>query len=130
MLISQLTLEISYILQISKKARKQVEIIYRTFYKYSNPDCLKQLYPSFVRPHLEYAAPVWDPYCSSHVDILEKVQKFALRISYKAWKEHYASLLERSGLQPLPIQRKLLKLCYLYHLIQGDVTFCWDSNNS
>ena len=113
----------SHILQISKKARKQAGIIYRTFYKYSNPDCLKQLYLSFVRPHLEYATPVWDPYCSSHVDILEKVQKFALHISYKAWKEQYASLLERSGLQPLAIRRKLLKLCYLYHLIQGDVTF-------
>ena len=76
-----------------------------------------------MRPHLEYAAPVWDPYCSSHVDILEKVQKFALRISYKAWKEQYTSLLERSGLQPLAIQRKPMKLCYLYHLIQGDITF-------
>ena len=93
----------SHILQISKKARKQAGIIYRTFYKYSNPVCLKQLYLSFVRPHLEYATPVWDPYCSSHVDILEKVQKFALRISCKAWKEQYTSLLERSGLKPLAI---------------------------
>ena len=107
----------SHILQISKKARKQAGIIYRTFYKYSNPDCLKQLYLSFVRSYLEYAAPVWDPYCSSHVDILEKVQKFALRICYKAWKEQYTSLLERSGLQPLAIQRKLLKLCYLYQVM-------------
>ena len=64
-----------------------------------------------------------DPYCSSHVDTLEKVQKFALHISYKAWKEQYTPLLERPGMQPLAIRRKLLKLCYLYHLIQGDVTF-------
>ena len=71
MLNSQRILEISY----TKKARKQAGIIYKTFYKYSNPDCLKQLYLSFLRPHLEYATPVWDPYYSSHVDILEKSLK-------------------------------------------------------
>ena len=32
-----------------------------------------QLYLSFVRPHLKYTSPVWDPYCSSHEDILENI---------------------------------------------------------
>ena len=33
----------------------------------------------------------------------KSMQKFALRISYKAWKEQYTSLLERSGLQRLSL---------------------------
>ena len=77
---------------------------------YSNSDYLKGLYLSFVRFHHEYGSPVWDPYCSSHRDILENIQKFALRISYKAWKEQYWSLLERSGLQSLAVWRKFVKL--------------------
>ena len=56
--------------QIIKKARRQAGEIFRRFYKHSNPQCLKQLYLSFVRPHLEYPAPVWNPHHtsqSSHV---------------------------------------------------------------
>ena len=89
-------------------ARNNINIIYRTFYKYQNPDCLKQLYQSFVRPHFEYAEPVKDPYCASHVYISESIQMFAhaLQIPYKAWKEHYTPLLERC-MHPLAKQRKL-----------------------
>ena len=86
---------------------------------YSSPECLQQLYLSFVSPHLEYAVPVWDPHCSNHVQTLERVQKFALKMCYKAWKDDYDSLLTRSGLQSLNERRKYLKLYYLYQIIHG-----------
>ena len=41
---------------------------------------LLNLYTSLVRPHLEYACQVWDPYTERNIDHLEKVQKYALRI--------------------------------------------------
>jgi hypothetical protein len=52
----------AHIQQITKKARRQAGVIFRRFY---NPQCLQQLYLSFVRPHLEYAAPVWNPHHTS-----------------------------------------------------------------
>ena len=109
----------THIEKSSTRALKQVGLIYRKFYQYSSPECLQQLYLSFVRPHLEYAVPVWDPHCSNHVQTLERVQKFALKMCYKAWKDDYDSLLTRSGLQSLNERRKYLKLCYLYQIIHG-----------
>jgi len=38
----------------------------------SNPESLQQLYISFVRLHLVYAAPVWDFQLQKDVDKLEK----------------------------------------------------------
>ena len=113
----------AHIQQITKKARRQAGLIYRRFYKHSNPQCLKQLYLSFVRPHLEYAAPVWNPHHTSQIASIEKVQKFALHMCYKDWREQYVSLLERSGIQSLADRRKLLDICYLYQLLTGVFNF-------
>ena len=32
---------------------------------------------SLIRPHLEYAVPVWNPHLSKDIDSLESVQRFA-----------------------------------------------------
>ena len=42
-----------------------------------------RLYLIHVRPHLEYAAVVWDPYQASIIKKLENVQKFALKAATK-----------------------------------------------
>ena len=47
-------------------------------YIISTPESLQQLYISFVRLHVDYAAPVWDFQLQKDVDKLEKKQKFAL----------------------------------------------------
>ena len=51
-----------HVTEIRTKARRVVGLIYRQYYQYSTPETLNQLYVSFVRLHLEYAAPVWDPH--------------------------------------------------------------------
>ena len=58
-LITTLTAQINI---ICTKARKLVEMLYRQFYRDSDTSTVKQLYVSNVRPHLEYARQVWDPY--------------------------------------------------------------------
>ena len=50
-----------HIEETCKSATKQIDVIYRKFYRHSSQDTLKQLYLSLVRSKLEYAAPVWDP---------------------------------------------------------------------
>ena len=54
---------------------------------------LVKLYTVMVRPLLEYAAPVWDPYQQSLIAALERVQKMALRICAKNWSANYEDLL-------------------------------------
>ena len=40
-----------------------------------------QLIGTYVRPHLEFAVPGWNPYRKGDIDILEKVQRRATKIS-------------------------------------------------
>ena len=58
------TSSLSWSMQVStvcKKARQKIGVMYRKFYHASTP-ILLQLYKACIRPHLEYAAPVWDPH--------------------------------------------------------------------
>ena len=37
-----------------------------------------------IRPNLEYACPVWDPFHKAEINALENVQKFGLRTCVKS----------------------------------------------
>ena len=51
-----------HINSVCSKARKVLGLLHRRFYKYASKDTFVQLCLSLVRPHLEYASPVWNPY--------------------------------------------------------------------
>ena len=50
------------------------------------------LYTTLVRPHPEYAAPVWDSSTANNINKLEDTQKFALRICTRQWNMGYQDL--------------------------------------
>ena len=54
------------------------------------------LYKAIVRPHLEYAATIWNPYKKGNIDDLEKVQRRATKvlqnISHLSYPERQAAL--------------------------------------
>ena len=62
------------------KTRRLVGLLHHLFSTYSSPNTLVKLYISFIRPHLEYAIAIWDPYLIKDVTELEDIQKFALRV--------------------------------------------------
>ena len=86
---------------------KTRRLLYR---HWSSTDALYKLYISLIRPHLEYAAPVWSPYTSKDINKLEAVQKFALRMCLKDWHASYCDLLEHCHLTELAARRKYLSL--------------------
>ena len=64
------------------------------------------MYKLLGRPHLEYAAPVWNPHLN--------VQTFALRMCHKNWDAGYQICIPT-----LENRRLYLKLCTLYKIIYG-----------
>ena len=102
---------------ICSKARKILGLLYRHFYNYSSSDALKQLYLSLVRPHLEYAAQVWDLHIQSDIAKLEGVQKFAMKLVTHQWDANYDELLELADIPRLSERRLHLKLAQVYKII-------------
>ena len=61
------------------KANSIVGLIRRSF-TYLDETMFKLLFMSLVRPHLEYASSVWNPYMSKDIDLIENVQRRATKI--------------------------------------------------
>lgn len=107
---------------VCTKAKKIVRVIYRRFHN-AEANTLFQLpryiYTTLVRPHLEYVAPVWDPFTAGSINKLESVQKFALRICFKQWNLGYQDLLDLTNCPSLLNGRLYFKLCTLYRIVHN-----------
>ena len=60
------------------KANSIIGVIRRTI-EYLNLKTFRMLYVSLVRPHLEYADPVWNPYLKKNIDMIENIQRRATK---------------------------------------------------
>ena len=109
----------SHVTNICNKSRRLIGILYRQFYKYSSTDTMLRLYTSFIRPHLEYATVAWDPFLKKDIELIEDVQKFALKVCTKSWDASYSRLLETSHLPSMKTRRQYAKLCNLFKIING-----------
>ena len=109
----------NHIENICSKARKLLGLLYRRCYRFSDQNTLLQLYTSLVRPHFEYATPVWDPHLQRNIQLLERTQKFACRMCTKAWDTGYEELLETLNLPSLSNRRLFLKLCTVFQIIHN-----------
>ena len=60
-------------------ANRNVGIVFRTF-TYIDQEMFLNLYKSIIRPHLEYATPVWSPLYKKDKIIIENVQRRATKL--------------------------------------------------
>ena len=98
-------------------------IYHRISKNIDNPSTILKLYTALVRPHLEYAAQVWNPYQEKDIQCLEKVQKFALRMCAKDYHASYQDLLELFCIPSLRNRKFYLSLCTFYCIVNGLVHF-------
>ena len=77
------------------KANSLLGIIRRSFCALNNTSFILPC-KAIMRPHLEFAATIWNPYKKGYVDDLEKVQRRATKllqnISHLSYPEHLAAL--------------------------------------
>ena len=102
-----------HISNLHLKVRRLIGMMYRRFYKDAEPSTLLQLYISFIRPHLEYCGAVWDPYLVKDVELLEKAQKFGLKVCLKNWSSDYSNLLSTANISTLSTRRLQARLSHV-----------------
>ncbi|XP_065658033.1 uncharacterized protein LOC136082550 [Hydra vulgaris] len=66
---------------IVNKANTKLGLTKHAF-NYINKNTMKLLYISLVRPHLEYAFQIWNPYYAKDIILIERVQKRATKICF------------------------------------------------
>jgi len=108
------------------KARSMLAFIKRWAKEFKDPYITKLLYTSLVRPHLEYASPVWNPGYTVHSDSIESVQKQFLLFALRGlpWDPSmnlpsYESRLKLISLPTLKSRRICANVCFLFKLING-----------
>ncbi len=78
----------------------------------------EQAYFTLVRPLLEYASPVWDPYTDTNTNTLEMVQRRASR--YVTNRQHNTSsvtdMLTQLKWRSVNDRRRDKRLCMLYRI--------------
>ena len=74
---------------------------------------------SLVRPHLEYACPVWAPHTAKNIHTLESVQKFAFKMATHNWNASYQELQSLINIPTLERRRLELKLCHLFKIVHN-----------
>ena len=57
----------------AKNAAKAIIAQVKNSFKYFDAELVRLLYVSLIRPHLEYAIPVWNSYLRKDVDRLENI---------------------------------------------------------
>ena len=88
----------------------------------SSSATLLELYKALIRPHIEYAGVVWDPYLVKDIVAVKNVQKFALRACSKQWNSSYDVLLNALTVPTLSSRRKTQKLCTLFSILTGKLS--------
>ena len=77
----------------------------KRIFKSRDANTWKKLYASYIRPHLEFAAPVWNPYAKGDIEKLEKIQHRATKVSHTLKNLDYQSRCKELNLRPLEKRR-------------------------
>ena len=101
-----------------KTANNLVGLIRRSF-EYLDKDMFKQLFTSIVRPHLEYAAPVWNPHLQRHITSIENVQRRASKLVPGLGHLSYMERLRSLRLPTLAYRRYRGDMIEMWKLTHG-----------
>ena len=99
-------------------AKAKVGLLFRGF-KTRNPDILKRAYVTYIRPKLDYASNVWNPYLKNNIFKLESVQRYFTRRITTLSSFSYGERLARLNLETLEQRRLKADLVCYYKIFHG-----------
>lgn len=77
----------------------------RSAFMCRDPGLWKRLYTTYIRPHLEFAAPVWNLYAKKDIEKVERVQRRATKVAHVMKRFNYSERLKLLGLTTLAERR-------------------------
>jgi hypothetical protein len=104
----------------AKTASTVLGQISRSF-RYRDKKIFRALYMRYVRPHLEFASPAWNPWLVKDIEILEKVQKRAVNMIGGLKSVTYEGKLKELNMQSLADRRKEADMVMMFKVIRD---FC------
>ena len=104
--------------QVAKAAKKANSVLGQLMraVSYRDRHTYIKLYKEFVRPHLEYAVPSWCPWLQKDIDLLEDVQKRAVR-GVSGLAGSYSEKLRLLNLPALTARRERGDMIQTYKII-------------
>ena len=108
---------------ISSKISKANSMIFliKTCFKYLDTDMFKTLYKTLIRPHLEYASPVWSPVFKYEIQRIEGVQRRATKLVPEISNLPYIDRLKHLKLPTLQYRRIRQDLILLYNYAHNNI---------
>ena len=104
--------------EASRTARGVLQQISRAF-SYRDKVTFRNLYVSYVRPHLEFATAAWNPWYEQDISALENVQIKAVNMISGLKGKTYEEKLQEIGLHSLKHRRERFDMIETYKIISG-----------
>jgi len=119
-----ITQDLSWDLHISNicaKANQTLGFLRRNL-KISSTAVKETAYKTFVRPILEYACTVWDPFTEKNINKIESVQRRAARFASNRYHNtsSVTDMLEKLGWPSLQHRRKVARLAMLHKILSNE----------
>jgi len=111
----------------ASKANRVLGMMRNTF-RFWTDDIARMIYPTFIRPHLEFASSVWNPSSKSDIQILENVQHRATR-TVESRHLAYEARLGRLNLSTLRDRRERGDFIQCYKIVHGLDKISWVESN-
>ena len=106
------------------KANSMFGVLKNTFVS-RDVEIWKRLYTSLIRPHLEFAVPVWNPQLKKDINLLEKVQRRVTKWPHSLRGLGYKSRCDKLGLTSLQTRRTRGDLIQMFKFQKGLDTINW-----
>ena len=95
-------------------------------FHYRDRHVFRKLYIQYVRPHLEFATPVWAPWTAGDKKVLEQVQITAVGMVSGLQGNTYEERCEELGLETLEQRRERQDLVLAYKVLQDKEAWAKD----
>jgi hypothetical protein len=106
------------VIKAVNRANAELGRLRKTF-QFFNIKLFKILYPTFIRPHLEFASSVWNNMTKENIKKIEGIQKRATKMVIELRALSYEDRLKELGLTTLEMRRKRGDLIQIYKIKKG-----------